>query len=137
MKKIVITGSVKLQEEAIKWKKFWEDRGYEVLEYPRALDPNNLAKEYAEVHPFFHRQLEKSDIQFVMNEDKNGIEGYIGAASLAEMNYAIVRKLIHQQNIEIILFKKPSDKIQAIDEINLWLELGWIKLFEDSEYFPS
>lgn len=136
-KKVVISGSAKLQDAALHWKKFWEDRGDVVLEYPRALDPNNLAQEYAEVHPFFHQQLEKADIQFIMNEDKNGIEGYIGSATFAEMNYGVVRRLVHHQPLEIILLKKPSPQIQADEEINLWLELGWIKLFSDSQYYPE
>ena len=37
MKKIVISGSSKLQEELITWKKYFEQKGYEVIDYPNKL----------------------------------------------------------------------------------------------------
>lgn len=132
MKKICITGSAKLQPEVMKWKKYWEDSGDIVLDYPKGLNPNNYVEEYAVVHPEFNRQLEQADIQFVMNEDKNGISGYIGYASFAEMNYAVIRKTVHHQDIKIILLKMPDDSISASEEIKLWLKLGWIEMFKNS-----
>jgi len=137
MKKLVISGSAKLQPEVIKWKKYWEKRGYQILDYPQALNPDNYVQEYAHVHPFFHQQLELSDIQFIMNEDKNGITGYIGYASFAEMNYGIIRKINHHQPLEIILLKLPDPSLNCFEEIQLWLELGWIKILTDTEYYPG
>lgn len=132
-KNIIITGSAKLQTDVQKWRKFWEKHGT-ILDYPKFLDQNNYLLEYSRAHPYFHQQLEKADVQFVMNEDKNGIVGYIGAASFAEMNYAIIRKIVHHQNIEIILLKMPDPSIFCIDEIGFWLKLGWIGLFQNSSY---
>lgn len=135
MKKIVITGSAKLQNEVQKWKKFWEDKGFEILDYPKFLDQYNFLAEYKIAHPEFHRQLENADIQFVMNEDKNGVPGYIGYASFAEINYGVVRKINHHQSLDIILLKLPDSSLSCREEIDLWLQLGWIKLFDQTDFF--
>ena len=36
---------------------------------------------------------------FIMNEDKNGIEGYIGYEAYAELLFGLSQNLIHQKNI--------------------------------------
>ncbi len=69
---------------------------------------------------------------FIMNEDKNGIVGYIGYETYAELLFGLSQKLIYNKNIELIVYKIPSD-IGCYEEINLWLELGWIKLYEEEK----
>lgn len=69
-----------------------------------------------------------------MNEDKNGVVGYLGAESFAEMCFGVAQNLIHNKNIEIILLQMPEKRVQSYDEINLWLKLKWIKLFNRSIY---
>ena len=46
MKKIVISGSSKLQEELITWKKYFEQKGYEVIDYPKQVSKENLKDIY-------------------------------------------------------------------------------------------
>jgi len=65
-----------------------------------------------------------------MNEDKNGIIGYIGAETFAELSFAVAQNLLNTHQTEIYVRKMPSKEVQCYEEINLWLELGWIKLFD-------
>jgi len=128
-KKVVIAGSTSLQEKVLFWKKFWEDKGFYVSDYPEAIDKENFLAEYPKVHTNFFKNIIEADILFVMNEDKNGIKGYLGAESFAEMCFGVTQNLVYNKNIEIILLQKPSEDVQSCEEIILWLKLGWIKLF--------
>ncbi len=67
---------------------------------------------------------------FLMNEDKNGKLGYIGYESYAELLFGLSQKLTYKKDIELIILKKPSKDVGCYEEIDLWLKLGWIKLFE-------
>jgi len=49
------------------------------------------------------------------------------------MCFGVSQNLIYNKNIEIIILKMPDKKVQSYDEINLWLKLGWIKLYKESE----
>ena len=74
MKKIVISGSSKLQEELITWKEYFEQKGYEVIDYPKQVSKENLK----DIYKSFYESLEKTDVLFLMNEERKGIKGYIG-----------------------------------------------------------
>lgn len=67
-----------------------------------------------------------------MNEPKDGVEGYIGASAIAELTYVIMQNLIHNKNIEIYILNMPIKEVPSYDEVNLWLRLGWIKLYNAS-----
>lgn len=64
-----------------------------------------------------------------MNEDKNGITGYIGAETFAEMAFGVTQKVVYGKDLEILLLKRPGENVFSFSEIELWLKLGWIKLF--------
>jgi hypothetical protein len=91
-------------------------------------------EEYPKVHTNFFHNITQADILFVMNEDKNGIAGYLGAESFAEMCFGVAQNLLHYQNLEVILLQTPGIQVQSYEEINLWLKLGWIKLHEKNNY---
>jgi regulatory protein YycH of two-component signal transduction system YycFG len=131
MKKVVIAGSSSLQEKIQYWKKFREDKGYLVINYPAPIPKETFLEEYPEVHRKFFKDITETDILFVMNEDKNNIIGYLGAESFAEMCFGISRNLIHNKNIEVILLQLPENKVQSYDEINLWLKLNWITILKE------
>ncbi len=131
MKKAVIVGSASLPEKVQHWKKFWEDKGYLVTGYPSPIPEETFLKEYPKVHTEFFKNITEADILFVMNEDKNGITGYLGAESFAEIGFGVAQNLIYNKNIEIVLLQMPDEKVQSFAEINLWLKLGWIKLFKE------
>lgn len=129
MKKVVISGSSSLEDETYKWIKYFENLDYSVIDYPREVDKNSFLELYPDVHKKFFKSIDISDIFFLMNEDKNEIFGYIGAESFAELCFAVAQNLIYNKNIDIYIYKMPSEKVQCCEEIKLWLTLGWIKLW--------
>ena len=40
---------------------------------------------------------------------------------------------VANKNIELIIFKIPSQDVGCYEEINLWLKLGWIKLYDEAK----
>ena len=113
------------------WKQYWEDNGDVVTSYPSPIPKETFLEEYPKVHKDFFKNITESDILFVMNEDKKGIRGYLGAESFAEICYGVMENLLRGKNIEIIILQEPSTEVQSYDEINLWLKLGWIKLYQN------
>lgn len=126
MKKVVIAGSAKLQQEIQNWRKFFINKGYEVLDYPKKIDETKFMELYPNVHKEFFENITKTDMLFIMNEDKNGKSGYIGAESFAELTFGLAQKLVYNKNIELVVLKMPSKDVQCYEEIDLWLKLGWI-----------
>lgn len=131
MKNIVIAGSASLQDEISFWKKHWENHNFCVLNYPCAIEKENFLNKYPTVHKKFFEDIKNTDILFVMNENKKGIKGYIGAETFAEICFAVAENLIYKKNIKILLLQTPDKTIQSYDEISLWLELGWIELYKN------
>ncbi|HIP50335.1 MAG TPA: hypothetical protein EYG99_02700 [Candidatus Pacebacteria bacterium] len=127
-KKAVIAGSVSLKDKIEYWKIFWEQEGYQVIDYPVAIAKESFLEDYPQVHKDFFQNIIESDILFVMNEDKNDIKGYLGVESFAEMCFGVIQNLINDKNIKIILLQMPEKNVQSYDEISLWLKLGWIKI---------
>ncbi len=130
MKKVVIAGSASLQEEITFWKKMWEDNRYVVINYPKAISSGNFLELYPKVHTDFFKSIQEADVLFVMNEDKDDTEGYIGAEAFAELSFGVIEKLVNKKDIEIILLKIPSEQVQSHEEIELWLKLGWIEIYK-------
>lgn len=89
MKKAVIAGSTKLQKEIKKWVDYFENLNYEVLDYPKEIEKKVLIKIYPSRHIEFFKNITNTNILFVMNEDNNNIEGYIGAETFAELSFAL------------------------------------------------
>lgn len=133
MKKVVIAGSAKLQNEVNKWLKVFESKEYEILDYPRVIENSKFIELYPKVHTEFLENITKTDMLFIMNEDKNGIVGYIGHEVYAELLFGLSQKLIYNNNIELVVFKMPSTNVGCYEEIDLWLKLGWIKLYEEEK----
>ncbi len=133
MKKIVISGSAKLSKELEHWNRWWQKSGFEVLYCPELIDSNvDFSKAYKETYEHFYKSLLNSDLLFLMNENKNGQEGYIGAQTFAEASYAITNNLIgNKKIIEVVILKMPSKEISCYQEIAIWLKLGWAVLFDE------
>ena len=133
MKKVVIVGSAKLQNNINYWKEKFSNNNYEILDYPKAIEKERFMELYPNVHKEFFENITKTDMLFIMNEDKNGKIGYIGAESFAELTFGLAQKLIYGKNIELVILKMPSKEIQCYEEINLWLKLGWIRLYGEEK----
>ena len=126
MKKIVISGSSKLQDKVNYWLNHFKNKKYEILDYPKLVDESMLPKIYKD----FYGALENTDVYFLMNEEKNGIKGYIGPNSFAELTYVVILNLIHNKNINIYILNMPSEEVSSYDEVKFWLDQGWIKIYE-------
>lgn len=133
MPKVVIAGSAKLQNNINYWKQKFSDNNYEVLDYPKAIEKEKFIELYPNIHKSFFENITKTDILFIMNEDKNGKIGYIGSESFAELTFGLAQKLVYGKNIELVILKMPSEDVQCYEEINLWLNLGWIKLYKEDK----
>lgn len=127
MKKLVIAGSSKFLDEIEKKKEFFENQGYNVINYPKKINPGN-EEEYKKAHTNFFESLNETDILFVLNQDKNGIEGYIGAETFAELSYTVVQNTVNGTNKKIYLFKMPSKEVACYMEIKNFIKLGWIEI---------
>lgn len=132
--KVVISGSASLQDKTEKWLNYFQDLNYLVIDYPRKIDENNFLKLYPDVHKKFFNAITDSNIFFLMNEDKNGIDGYIGAEAFAELCFAVSQNLVYDKNIDIYVLKMPNEKVQCYEEIKLWLSLGWVKIWSKYEF---
>ena len=131
MKKIVISGSSKLQDKINYYLNYFKDRGFEILDYPKKVDEENLMIDLPKIYTDFYTALENTDVFFLMNEEKNGIKGYIGASAIAELTYVVILNLIHNKNIEIYILNMPSKEVSSYDEVKFWLDMGWIKLYNE------
>lgn len=85
MEKLVISGSSKLEDKVKYWVDYFEDKRYQVLDYPRLIENENYERDLPDIYKSFYNNLEETDIFFLMNEDKNGIKGYFGASAIAEL----------------------------------------------------
>ncbi len=133
MKKVVIAGSAKLQKELDKWLKFFESKNYEILDYPKFIEESKFIELYPNIHTEFLENVIKTDILFIMNEDKNDIVGYIGYEAYDELLFGLSQKLIYKKEFELVILKKPCIDVWCYEEIKLWLDLGWIKLYEEEK----
>jgi hypothetical protein len=130
MKQVVISGSAKRQPELKKWKHWWQDAGFEVLYCPELIDPtSDFLPAYQEAYRDIYENLLRTDILFVMNEDKKDVAGYIGAQTFAEASYAVANNLVtNNKRVQVVLLKEPTNEVPCHDEVMMWLQLGWAVL---------
>lgn len=129
MRKIVIAGSAKFYKEVQKIKEALEKREYEVIDYPKKIN-DTIEIEYKYAYELFYENLNKTDDLLLLNFDKNGIEGYIGYESFAEMSYLVAKKIQNKTNQKIYIYKMPSKEVGCYQEINHFIKLGYIELFK-------
>ena len=128
-KSIVISASSGLQKEICEWIKYFENNNYIVLDFPKIIEKNRMFELYPTIYNNFFEAIVKSDVFFLLNADKNGIDGYIGAAAFAELCFAVSQNILHNSNKKIYIMKMPNDKVESYKEIKLWLSLKWIEIF--------
>ena len=125
--KLVIAGSASLENEIQEWVKYWNNQeDCSVLNYPKTIPIDQFEELYPDVHKSFFKDINESDILFIANEKKNGINGYIGAETFAELSFGLAKKLIEGKDIKLILVHMPVKEVACYDEIMLWNKLGWI-----------
>lgn len=129
-RKLVIAASSKFQEQIKKWKEHFEKLGYEVINYPKKINQEDT-EEYRKVYIEFFKSLDDTDNLFILNEEKNGIKGYIGAETFAELSYAMVQKVIHNRDKKVWILYNPSEEVKCYREIMNFMDLGWIELYKN------
>lgn len=86
--------------------------------------------EYKETYESFYENLNKTDDLLLLNLDKKGIKGYIGYKSFAELSFLVVKKIQNNPNHKIYIYKMPSEEVSCYEEINHFINLGYIELFK-------
>ncbi|HCM87307.1 hypothetical protein [Enterococcus sp.] len=124
--RVVVSGSIAFQAEYQKLLRYFEKTGVELIDYPRP--SQNLTEEYPQILTTFFRNIEVTDIFYLYNQDKNGVSGYIGAASFSELTYCLVQNLIHGKAIRIVLLKEPAKENFCFDEVSMWFKNGWVEV---------
>lgn len=132
MKKIVIAGSAKFVEEIENWKNYFESKGYDVIEYTRKIDQTDT-NVYVERYKSFFKALDITDELFVVNEEKNGIKGYVGAEVFAELSFIVANNILKNENRKVYLLNEPGEELKAYFELNTFLKLGYIELWNKNE----
>lgn len=132
MKKLTISASAKFQNEIKKWKTYFEEKGFEVINYPKKINQDNEI-EYKNVYTNFFKSLKETNILFILNEEKNNIKGYIGSAVFAEISFIVANNIVNNDKKEVWLLNMPSKEVQSYKEITNFLKLGWIKIFKEED----
>ena len=102
---------------------------YEVIDYPKNINVKD-EEEYKAAYEGFYKSVSITDDLILFNLDKNGIEGYIGYESFAELSNLVVKKIQEDNNHKIYIYKMPSKEVGCYDEIKHFLELGYIEIFK-------
>ena len=129
MRKIIIAGSATFYKEALELKQELENKNYYVIDYPKKIN-DDIELEYKEAYETFYDNLSKTDDLLLLNLDKKGIEGYIGYESFAELSNLVVKKIQVNNDHKIYIYKMPSKEVGCYDEINHFIELGYIELYK-------
>ena len=129
MRKIIIAGSATFYKEALELKEELENKNYYVIDYPKKIN-DDIEFEYKEAYETFYDNLSKTDDLLLLNLDKKGIEGYIGYESFAELSNLVVKKIQINNDHKIYIYKMPSKEVGCYDEINHFIELGYIELYK-------
>lgn len=132
MRNIIIASSAKFYKEALDLKEELESQNYNVIDYPRNINVNN-EDEYKAAYERFYNSLSRADDLLLLNLDKKGIEGYIGYESFAELSNLVVKKIQEDSNHKIYIYKMPSKEVGCYDEINHFLKLGYIELYNSNK----
>jgi hypothetical protein len=129
MKKIVLIASGTAEKETIKWKDKLEADGFEVLTCPLKIeDGKNFLKEYQKSFNLCYSSIPITDVVLAINIEKNGVKGYIGPGTFAEIAFAIGINRTRNKNIEIYYLNDlPTQGLPYCEELSWWKELGWIK----------
>lgn len=131
MKKAVICGSVTFEEELREWKEKLENKDFKVLKCPAKIKKDNFLDSYKKEFKDHYNAISNADAIFVLNFEKKGIDGYIGAGTFAEMAFAFGL----DRDIDVYLLNSlPSEKFPYSDELKWWDNLGWIKYLDKEDY---
>lgn len=128
MQTIVVSGSVSNQQNIQNLVEKLAKQ-YTILDYPKTIT-GDFEKMYSQIHQTFMKSIAQTDVLLLFNYDKNGVQGYIGAAGFAELHFAVSLHAVYGKNIQTFIYQMPDKQVFCYDEIQRWLSLGWIQLWE-------
>ena len=128
MKKLVISGSSKLQKEFLKCVKYFKDK-YDVVDYPVPII-GDFEKGYPDAHIDFYKKLSQADALLLLNMDKGEVKGYIGPSAFGELCIGIYLNVVEKRGLNIYIYQLPDKNVSCYDEIVRFVKLGWIKVFD-------
>lgn len=120
-------------DDIIAWKKKLEKNNYNVIQYPKRFTGEflvNYKKEFTE----HYQKMAQSEIVFILNMQKNEVDGYIGAAVFAEIAFTIGLNRTSNKNklIDVYCLNRFPDSLPYSEELLHWVDLGWLKFWTES-----
>ncbi len=129
MRKVVLSASVKMEEEIAQWLAYWNAQSdVVVIDYPERIAMEDFLQEYRNVFCAYFDHLDEADVLFVVNGTKEGVKGYIGAGMFSEIAY-VVSQIARGTQKYVFLAHPPAAGLFCSDELDLWMQLGWVKVF--------
>jgi len=136
VEKIVISGSMKFLDSMLEWQEKLEQQGYEV-EIPTPKDFHRVKDEEGDLERFnkiklretkiHFERIKNSDINLILNYDKDGKKNYIGGNTFAEIAYAMGLNLLHGKNIQIYTLNPLPTDLPYSEELIAWQIKQWDK----------
>lgn len=130
MKKVVLIASGTAEKETIKWKDKLTADGFEVLTCPLKIEQDNFLKEYEKSFNLCYNSIPIADMVLAINIEKNGVEGYIGPGTFAEIAFAIGINKVLNKSIGVFYLNELPKGLPYSMELEMWKELGWIKQYK-------
>ncbi len=126
--KIVICGSMRSSKKMLKVGEALEQKGHQVVlpkftkEYSKMDSEDEMHLESAKnkiEHDLirdYYNEIKNSDAVLVINNDKNGIKGYVGGNSFLEMGFAHIlnKKIFLFNDIPEISYRDELEAMQPI-----------------------
>jgi len=129
-KKLVICASIFFDKEINEWKDKLDNDKYEVIKYPLKIESDFLLN-YNKEFTAHYEAIMEADVLLAFNIEKNGKLGYIGAGVFAEISFAVGLNKANNKKIEVCYLNPiPENSLPYSDELKLWQDLSWIKLFD-------
>lgn len=130
-KKVTLCASMSFWDDINLWKQKLEKDNYAVIQYPKQFTGeflSNYKREFTE----HYRKIAESDIVLVLNMQKKGIDGYIGAAVFAEIAFAVgLNRTSHSaKEINVSCLNTFPDSLPYAEELQHWVNLGWLKFWK-------
>ncbi|MBT5808156.1 hypothetical protein HOI18_02665 [Candidatus Uhrbacteria bacterium] len=131
-KKLTICASMAFSKEIGIWRTKLAEGGYEVIQYPKEFEGEFLPNYKIEFSEHYQKMTD-SDVVFILNLQKKGIDGYIGAAVFAEIAFAIgLNRTSRQDNpIKVCHLNPFPDELPYREELQHWQDLGWLVPWEN------
>lgn len=129
MKNIVIIGNYNSDKDVSYWCNYFSKRGCKVLDYPK--DPTKDSK-LDPCYNFFE-YIKDTDILFILNNEKNGLDGYIDTTTFSKITYSIMKNLSDKKKrMSIYILKLPTSSLCYYNEILSFINNGQINLFREN-----